>query len=457
MLETYLGDDRFREGIRRYLDLHRYANTETTDLWDALEQATGEPVRSMMDTWIFQGGHPEVSAELSPDAATLILSQRPFRYRGDGGDARWDVPILLRSNDGPHQSRGRLLLTERERAVPLEAADGWVVVNDGGWGFFRTRYSAALLDRITANLGGLNAIERFNLVSDTWAAAIAGHTPAADFLAMASRLGSETDPSVWGAALGGLDALDRLLDDNSRPGLAAFVRDLVEPAFARVGWQTHEGESERTGTLRATLLRALGTLGADPDVRRRAHELHRAYLADRAAVHPDLIAAVVTIEAWHGDAATYEEFLERYRNAATPQEEVRYLFTLPYFPTAELLTRTLELAITEVRTQNGPFLVSGGLANRRAGPVAWEWLKGHWETTMSRFPHNTHSRMLEGLATLSEPAVSKDVLTFMADHPVPHAKLLGRPDPGAVGAEYRLPPTRAPERLSDRFSGPAGP
>ncbi len=64
MLEQYLGAERFRDGIRRYLDEHRFGNTETHDLWDAIEKATGEPVRRIMDGWIWQGGYPLVSARL---------------------------------------------------------------------------------------------------------------------------------------------------------------------------------------------------------------------------------------------------------------------------------------------------------------------------------------------------------------------------------------------------------
>ncbi len=41
MLEQYLGADRFRDGIRTYLKKHEYGNTETHDLWDAIEEATG--------------------------------------------------------------------------------------------------------------------------------------------------------------------------------------------------------------------------------------------------------------------------------------------------------------------------------------------------------------------------------------------------------------------------------
>ena len=93
MLEQYLGEDRFREGIRRYLGAHQYANTETTDLWDAIEEATGEPTRRIMDSWIFQGGYPLIGADI--DGGRLVLTQERFTYLPDATPARWDVPVLV--------------------------------------------------------------------------------------------------------------------------------------------------------------------------------------------------------------------------------------------------------------------------------------------------------------------------------------------------------------------------
>ena len=79
MLEQYLGEAEFRDGIRHYLTTHQFANTETTDLWDAIEESTGEPVRQVMDTWIFQGGYPVVEVELV-GPRTLRLRQERFRF-----------------------------------------------------------------------------------------------------------------------------------------------------------------------------------------------------------------------------------------------------------------------------------------------------------------------------------------------------------------------------------------
>ena len=61
MLEQFLGEDIFREGVSRYLTIHSFSNTETDDLWNSLEEVSNLPVKRMMDTWIFQPGHPVIS------------------------------------------------------------------------------------------------------------------------------------------------------------------------------------------------------------------------------------------------------------------------------------------------------------------------------------------------------------------------------------------------------------
>src|SRR5207253_2553547 len=73
----------------------------------------------------------------------------------------------------------------------------------------------------------------------------------------------------------------RVIADEGRPRLERFARRLVSPALARIGWEPVDGEGERIPMLRANLIAALGTVGADPETRTVARDLHNAYLADR--------------------------------------------------------------------------------------------------------------------------------------------------------------------------------
>jgi hypothetical protein len=78
MLDRYLGGDEFRDGIRLYLQRHAYGNTETHDLWNALEEASGEPVRRIMDQWIWQGGYPLLT--VSPDDEGVPIAAAPVPW-----------------------------------------------------------------------------------------------------------------------------------------------------------------------------------------------------------------------------------------------------------------------------------------------------------------------------------------------------------------------------------------
>ncbi|MEM9468457.1 MAG: M1 family metallopeptidase, partial [Actinomycetota bacterium] len=99
MLEQYLGADVFRDGVRHYLATHAYANTETSDLWDALEHVSRQPVRSLMHEWIYQGGHPIITSEATPHG--VRVTQHHFTLDPDAADGRtWSVPLRLRDAEG---------------------------------------------------------------------------------------------------------------------------------------------------------------------------------------------------------------------------------------------------------------------------------------------------------------------------------------------------------------------
>ena len=44
MTEHYLGEDTFRDGVRRYLQAHIYGNATAEDFWNTLQTSSGKPV-----------------------------------------------------------------------------------------------------------------------------------------------------------------------------------------------------------------------------------------------------------------------------------------------------------------------------------------------------------------------------------------------------------------------------
>jgi puromycin-sensitive aminopeptidase len=429
MLEQYLGEEAFRDGIRHYLSLHQYSNTETTDLWDAIEESSGEPVRQIMDTWIFQGGYPVVEAELVGDR-TLRLRQERFLYPLDGDEGHddgghrelWAVPILYRWSTGSRTDQVRVLLTDGQHDVELPEPVEWVHLNAGGSGFYRTRYRGVLREQLAGHVGELTPLERYNIVDDAFASVLQGTSTAVDFIDLARSFADDTDLAVWQRLAAAFVMLDRIVDDATRVRLQATVRAIAAPALHRMGWSPGEGESDRDRETRAALFDLVGVVGADEDVRARARALHVSYVEDPSSVDPAMAAAAVSVIADSGDSEDFESFLERFRKTDNPQEEMRYLNALAKFQDEGSFSRMLDLTLSEVRTQNAPFLLARAMTNRANGAKAWEFISRNWSTLVERFPSNTMVRMADGVRALTDPAVAQDVLAFFAEHSLPQGE-----------------------------------
>jgi len=417
MLEQYLGGEEFRKGISLYLKKHQYANTETSDLWDALQEATNEPVRRLMDSWIFQQGFPIISVEALNGGRRLKLSQQRFFYLPPDAPERqlWHVPIRLRLRTERGDEGHRVLLTGEETFLDLPSRVESALVNEGGSGFFRVRYSAPLLQALTADARRLQPIERFGLMSDLWAATVAGLKPLKEFIALARMFRDETDLNVWRALAGGFYYLDTIASDQQRPALARAVRQVVGPAAARLGWNAAAGEDELTRQLRAMLLGVLGTLGEDQQVQARARELYAEWSGDTARADRDLMPQLINILAHTGDRGRYQEFKQHFKSARKPQEEQRYLFSLANFRDTGLLRETMEMTLNgEVRTQNAPFLMHSLIANPVSRYDAWDFVRKNWETMVQKYPDSALPRMCEAVSGLLDR--QQEVNAFFEQH-----------------------------------------
>jgi hypothetical protein len=179
----------------------------------------------------------------------------------------------------------------------------------------------------------LSAVERYGLVDDAWASLLAGSIGTPEFLALLRSFAEESDLSVWQRIIGCLGALDRIVPEDDRDDLRAFVRALLGPALHKLG-DRRADEPGRTSALRAALFEGLGTTGADEEVGARARTVLESGW-DAPPADADLFDASVRIVAEVGGEATFDEYLALADKAATAQDELRYLGALDAVPEPE--------------------------------------------------------------------------------------------------------------------------
>lgn len=412
MLEQYLGETTFRDGIRGYLNRHAYANAVTNDLWRALEDASGVHVADIMDTWILQGGFPLVQVDGSS------ISQIPFSYATAQGESaigsEWKVPLLVRSLDDG-------IITKQLLDSPnaILSTSGPAIVNGGGSGFFRSAYSTNDLQQISTRLGELEPLERAVLFSDTWASLLLGRSTFTDLFALAEGLIQLDEPSSWSIVMRAFGLVERITDDEGRAALARVVLKVCGPVFERLGWEPAEDESTQAGDLRASVIRALGTQGRDQSIVDEA--LRRFDMNEVSGNLADAIVAVTMAQGRAGDAGICEE---RRVAAQTPQEIQRYLFAPVGSGDPATVFETLERAFTDVRTQDAPYLIGALMSSRIVGEQVWRVVSGRIDEALAKFPHHGINAMFSGVSTfVKSPELAAEVRAFHESHPLPVSQL----------------------------------
>jgi puromycin-sensitive aminopeptidase len=420
MIEQFIGEEEFRTGVGNYLRKHEYANTVTSDLWEGLDGASEWPVGEIMNTWVYQRGFPQIDVKVAGEG--IRLGQRRYLAIPDESDATiWDVPIQLRGIVDGKPFAQKVLLTEDEMVVAVEGPVEYVVANAGGHGFYRTRYSEDLFSALLRHLDTLDDIERYSLVSDTWALVRSSQVPASDFLDLVGNFGGETEHAIWSVIVGGLRSLEHhALEEETRPAFEAFVRRLMAPALERLGWDGGDDESDLTRKLRGDLIAAMGNLGNDPETVEKARQIALDVI-EGAEFDPEVCTAALAVYSHHGGAVEYETLWSAYQRTPAPTEKVRYLRSVAGVQVEELAVATMDKIVEgDIRTQDG-FWVFARLLGGDAGPSVWQSARTRWDQVLEAMPGMTRRRVVEGLPALSQPEVAADVKGFFAEHPIPEA------------------------------------
>ncbi|HVV64328.1 MAG TPA: M1 family metallopeptidase [Rhizomicrobium sp.] len=322
MLENYVGADVWRAGVRRYIKAHAYGNTVTDDLWRAVDAVSPRPITQIAHDFTLQPGVPLIRAARAQGGVRLVQD----RFAMDESASRplaWRVPVLARPLGAQAIWRG---VVSRGAPALVAGKDG-AIVNAGQAGYFRTLYDPSLFGVVTQNFRALAPADELGLLNDAEALGYSGYEPLENFLGLAGEIDPSSAPQVQIAVAQKLEALDDLYRGlPGRAGFRLFARRLLNPLFAKVGWDARPAESQNAALLRAALLSALSSCD-DPATIAQARRRFAAYLQDRSRLSGDARRSVLKIVARHADEATWEE-LHRLARAETNTLANRELYDL---------------------------------------------------------------------------------------------------------------------------------
>jgi alanyl aminopeptidase len=392
MFERWLGEEKFRAGVRRYLEENAWGNATADDLWQALREASGQDVGAAMATFLEQPGLALVEATVLPGGRVELAQSR---YLPEGVVAprpqTWSIPVNLRYGHPGGTSTKTVLLTKEKQIFELGVPSvTWLHPNDDAWGYYRWRLDEASLAKLlAAGEGTLTPRERSDLVYDVGALLHGGMMHGDTYLATLQRVMLDPHPAVVAAALDQLEQVRApFVPEELEDAYAAYVRGSAGPALARIGWTPRAGEPDAAARLRPRLLAFLADEGRDAHVRAFGDSLARAYLADATSVPPELAGAGLTIAAIDGDAALQATYRARFEAAQNPSERRLFLTAFGGFHGAAERQAALDYALAgPLRPQEiGSLYRTVGTQDPRTGDLLLQWVMKNYDVLRGRIP-----------------------------------------------------------------------
>jgi len=435
MLENYVGEDAWREGVRAYIRGHAYGNSVSDDLWRAVQTAAGKPVLDIAHDFTLQPGVPMItvdSATCADGKTTLQLGQGEFtRDRPGKAPLRWHVPVVAQVLG---HARVDTVVADGKGSVVVPGC-GTLVVNAGQAGYYRTLYGDAQFAAIRDGFAKLATIDQLGIMGDTWSLGMAGLRPASDYLDLATSVPVDAEPAVWSDIAGHLGDLDGYYDGEGarQQRFRAFARGLLRPVFARVGWDAGQDEDAPAQLLRSQLIATLADLGDEAVI---AEARRRFDAGTDSAMPPALRSLITGIVAGHADAATWDRLHAMAKAEKTPLIKDQLYEMLASAKDVALARRALDLSLTDEPGAT----VSAGMIDGVSGEhpdMAFDFAVAHREQVDQLVDSTSRARYYPGIANgSSDPAMIAKLRDFAAEHIAATSR--NATETAIAGIQYRI-------------------
>jgi len=421
MLESYIGEDRFREGMRLYMKEHAYSSATTADLWAALAEASQVPIAAIAKGFTEHPGVPLIHVETAcvDGATSVVLTQDRFSVHNLHTEQRvWQVPVTV-GRIGDAKPRA-VLVGDEPKQIKFPGCGEAVKANFGDTGYYRVEYAPADFKTLAGAWDQLSEVDRLNLLSDSWAMVQAGRAGPGVYLGLTRPLSHETEYAVWAQiidVLGEIDDLERGSED--REAFRAYARELLKPVLDRLGWEPKPDEANAAPLdllLRNMVITALGRF-ADKVVIAESQKRFATFLNAPEKLHPEVRDAVSTVVGHVANRKTFDELHDLARRATGSEAKFRYFFALAGAHDPALIEEVFNIALTDEIPSGRVirYLAAAAGSNDNADRI-WELVAQNRDAIVKKLTAGQKQKFLPAIASKSSnPAIAFELKWKMRD------------------------------------------
>lgn len=423
MIESYVGEDKFKAGVRAHLKAHEHGNATAGQFFAAMAKAAGDPqILNAFKSFVEQEGVPLVTVTRSADGKQLTLRQT--RYRPVGSTIQpgqtWVIPFCAKFYAETREAKACTFLSGpvASLAIPTGFEQAAIMPNADGAGYYRFALPADDQTRLLARAVQLPDREALALADSLQAAFDANVAKLSDLTAAAKALAShkERRAALW--LPGGLAELDReALTGASAAAIKARIGSMLKPELAKIGFDpragVHRSEPADKQALRQSLVSSLLFDAQDPDVMKTLADAAQASLTDAAALDVGFRAVAWSAGVMMHGKSFAQPLVEKLLAGKDSYERAHAAFALGRAHDAALATEMRALALDKrLRFQESLAIISGQFEEPAMRSAAWAWFKDNAGAMFDRLPGFSQPRLIEIAQGFCTPEQRADVAAF---------------------------------------------
>jgi len=418
MVENYLGEETFRQGVHKYLATHLYGNATAEDFWTAQTEVSKKPVDKIMDSFVAQPGEPVLTFGAKNSNSVSTEQQRFFLSpKGQSEQPEtWSIPVCFKAS----VSNQCELLSAPGGRLRLPSAP-LLFANAEGKGYYRSAYTEDAYSQLVQHVEtDLKATERISLLGDEWALAQAGKASIGRYLDLVGAVSKDSSAGVIGSVAESLNLIDLQIagTEEERAQIAAWIRAHFAKTYQDLGGPRADDSPEKR-ELRAELLILVAGLGQDTDAIQQAKTITVQSLADPKSVDTTLADAALGIAARNGDTALFVQLQKLGTSDSNPQLRANALRALALFRDPTLEQRALEYAASgQVRNQDAAGLFAMELRGRDTQDLAWQYIRDNWDKVQAQLTTFGGAYIVGGTGGFCSTDRISEISMFFAAHKV---------------------------------------
>ena len=441
MFETFIGEETFKDGVRKYLKKYEYKNTHSSDLWNELTSASSYNLSEILPTWIQQEGYPIVNIE--KEGSSFKISQKKYLIDGSTDNSLWSVPLNIRYLDNDKVNK----LVMDSDSITIENDGAIPFLNNGGWSFFHSSYSEDIFEEILSNFGKLDLNEKYRILEDSWMALRIGELKLSLFIKLLNLYISEKDVNIWSLISSIFSTFAKIGENDS---FKNYVKDFSYPLIETLGKEYQDKFDQEESQLRSLLC---GTYAKITEDSKFIEFFANQFISNEYEEYADgnYFNLVLSISGMNQECSS-EIYIEKFKNSSSPQIEARYRGVIGTLSDLDTPKNVIGAILDQtIRGADAPYIIATLLSNSKNASSGFVEIKNNWSALLELMPGWTASRILDSLPSIYDELLSEEIKSFVNENPLPSAEKITKQNIERMDANIKFKNTIKDEFINTKF------